>query len=71
MQNSLSLLELFEILEQELKCKLIYTKFPWRKSDQKIFVADMTNYSSMTGWYPKINKIDGIKRMLAWVSHNE
>lgn len=70
-QNSLSLLELFEILEKELGCRLIYTKLPWRKSDQKVFVADLTRYSSMTGWHPKVNKTEGIKRMLAWVNHNE
>ncbi len=69
--NSLSLLELFELLEEELKCKLIYTKIPWRKHDQKIFVADITKYHSLTGWYPKINNIEGIRRMLEWVNYNE
>ena len=70
-ENSLSLLELFDMLEQELGCKLIYTKIPWRKSDQKIFVADIKKYSSMTGWSPKVSKIDGIKKMLAWINQAE
>lgn len=70
-QNSLSLLELFEILEKELGCTLAYTKLPWRKSDQKIFVADITKYQSMTGWFPEVNKIQGIRKMLAWINHNE
>jgi CDP-paratose 2-epimerase len=69
-ENSLSLLELFDILEQELGRKLIYTKIPWRKSDQKIFVADITKYKGMSGWYPKIDKIDGIKKMLSWINHS-
>lgn len=69
-QNSLSLLELFEILEQELGCKLAYTRIPWRKSDQKIFVADITKYQSVTGWYPEVDKIQGIRKMLAWINHN-
>lgn len=70
-ENSLSLLELFDMLEQELVCKLIYTKIPWRKSDQKIFVADITKYSNLTGWSPKVSKIDGIKKMLAWINQME
>ncbi len=69
MENSLSLLELFDLLEKELDCKLNYTKIPWRKSDQKFFVADITKYKSITGWYPRISKIDGIRNMLAWIKH--
>lgn len=69
--NSLSLLELFDLLEQELGCRLTYTRIPWRKCDQKIFVADLTKFHSLTGWYPEINKIDGIRKMLAWISNNE
>ena len=69
--NSLSLLELFDMLEKELGCKLNYTKLAWRKSDQRIFVADITKYNSMTAWYPRINKTEGIRKMLACVYHNE
>jgi CDP-paratose 2-epimerase len=39
--NSLSLLELFSILEEELSIKMKYTKLPPRESDQKIFVANI------------------------------
>lgn len=39
--NSLSLLELFKLLEQKLGIKMQYTQLPWRESDQKVFVADI------------------------------
>lgn len=39
--NSLSLLELFSILEEELSIKMKYTKLPPRESDQKIFVVNI------------------------------
>jgi len=71
MANSLSLLELFDILEKEVGVKLSCTKLPWRSSDQKIFVADIRKYSSLTGWAPKTDKINGIKKMLQWVKENE
>lgn len=67
MENSLSLLELFEILENELNIKMKYEKLPWRESDQKIFVADTTKIKTDTNWNPRIDKLQGIRRMLEWV----
>ncbi|MFA5770866.1 MAG: GDP-mannose 4,6-dehydratase [Patescibacteria group bacterium] len=66
MENSLSILELFNLLEEELKIKIKYTNLPVRVSDQKIFVADLTKIKKCTGWSPKVNKVDGIKKMLDW-----
>lgn len=67
MENSLSLLELFEILENELNIKMKYEKLPWRESDQKIFVADTTKIKKDTNWSPRIDKLQGIRKMLEWV----
>lgn len=69
--NSLSLLELFDILEKESGTKLEYTKLPWRQSDQKVFVADISKISRLTKWAPKVDKIQGIKNMLKWIIENE
>jgi len=66
-RNSLSLLELFEILEKELDVELRYKKLPWRKSDQKVFVADITKARDIIGWQPKIDKLEGIRKMIEWV----
>jgi CDP-paratose 2-epimerase len=41
-ENSFSLLELFNFLEYELKVKIKISKSPQRQSDQKIFIADIT-----------------------------
>ena len=67
-ESSLSLLELFALLEKELKISMTYTKLPWRESDQKVFVADNTRITSLTGWTPKIGSAEGISRMLEWLS---
>ncbi|MDD5691121.1 MAG: GDP-mannose 4,6-dehydratase [Candidatus Omnitrophica bacterium] len=67
MQNSLSLLELFDILEHKLKVKLDYIQLPWRYSDQKIFVADIRKINNMCGWSPKVNKLDGINKVIEWL----
>jgi len=63
-ENSLSLIELFNILENELNVKLNYRKLPWRVSDQKIFVADFLKAKEKIGWKPKISKLNGIKKMI-------
>ena len=42
MQQSLSLLELFSLLEKILNIKMKYEKLPSRASDQKVFVADIS-----------------------------
>jgi CDP-paratose 2-epimerase len=70
-RNSLSLLELFDILEAELNIKLKYKKIPARESDQKVFVADITKIKQFIGWEPKTDKFGGIAKMLQWIDSNE
>jgi CDP-paratose 2-epimerase len=67
MENSVSLLELFEMLGKELDVKLRYKKLPWRVSDQKVFVADISKARERIGWQPKIDKRIGIRKMLRWI----
>ena len=66
MDNSLSILELFYLLEKELNIKMTYRQLPVRVSDQKIFVANLSKINDFTGWSPKVNKIDGIRKMIEW-----
>ena len=68
MDNSLSLLELFDILEQEVGVELRYTKLPWRASDQKVFVADIGKAQKMLDWSPKVSKLEGVRNMIEWCS---
>ena len=66
-ENSLSLLELFALLERLLGVKLNYTKLPPRESDQKVFIADITKAAEMLEWKPKVGKEEGIKEILSWL----
>ena len=67
--QSLSLLELFAMLEDKCGVKLGYTQLPPRLSDQKVFVADNTKITALTGWKPEISASEGISRMLKWLDH--
>jgi len=68
--KSLSLLELFTILENQLNIKMSYTQLDWRESDQLVFVADTQKINSMIKWEAKINPEDGIKRFIKWINPN-
>ncbi len=70
MENSLSLLELFDYLNKELSITLCYKQLPWRCSDQKIFVADIRKITSLSGWIPKVGKWEGLRRMIQWTGSN-
>ncbi len=65
--NSLSLLELFEVLEQEVGVTLRYEKLPPRSSDQRVFIADISKARQMLGWEPGVDYRTGIRSMLEWV----
>lgn len=66
-ENSLSLLELFSLLENMLSVKLNYQQLPPRPSDQKFFVADITKAAKLLNWKPMVSKEEGIKKMLEWI----
>lgn len=65
--NSLSLLELFDLLSSKLNsAPLIYTKLDRRSSDQDFFVADISKALKILNWTPLVSKDDGIEKMLSW-----
>ena len=66
-EQSLSLLELFRLLESLLGIHLNYTKLPPRASDQKVFVADISKISRKIGWKPRVTSRDGVSRMVDWI----
>ncbi len=67
--NSLSLLELFALLEKLMSIKLSYIKLPVRESDQRVFVADIAKARKLLNWQPRISAQEGLARMVEWVRH--
>jgi CDP-paratose 2-epimerase len=63
-RNSLSLIELFAILEAEMTIRLSYKKIDFRKSDQKVFIANNGLINDKLGWEPIVSKVEGIKKLL-------
>lgn len=67
MEQSLSLLELFDMLNEKLGIKMEYVKLPVRQSDQKVFVADTKKIQNSIGWKPQVSAHEGVEAMLEWV----
>ena len=70
-KNSLSLLELFSLLEEIVGTSLRYTQIPVRESDQRVFVADLSKAKKLLSWTPQVLSQDGINKMMAWVERKE
>lgn len=70
MEQSLSLLELFSMLNEMLGIKMEYRQLPPRQSDQKVFVADITKIQSKINWHPQVTAYDGVKMMIDWVEND-
>ena len=65
--NSLSLLELFALLEELTGERLVYTRLAPRESDQRVFVADIGKAKRLIGWEPRVGAREGVAKMLEWV----
>lgn len=65
-KNSLSLLELFDLLQNQAGTELNYIKLPVRESDQKVFVADITKIHTLIGWQPNVSAEIGVDKMFNW-----
>ena len=66
-ENSLSLLELFALLESELQISMDYVQLPPRESDQRVFVADTAKAKDLIDWEPLVDRKTGVRKMIEWI----
>ncbi|MGZ0080382.1 GDP-mannose 4,6-dehydratase [Methylomonas sp. YC3] len=69
-ENSLSLLELFELLESIVGVRLNYDQLPVRESDQRVFVADISKAKRLLAWQPQVTAPEGVSAMVKWVDQS-
>jgi CDP-paratose 2-epimerase len=69
-QNTLSLLELLEIL-QELEPNLASPNFgEWRPGDQPVYVSDIANPCESLHWKPTVTPRQGVEKLWRWAQEN-
>ncbi len=70
-QNTLSLLELVDMLDRSFGRKLGCSFEDWRPGDQPVFVSDISRAKADFGWQPRVSVEEGVGRLLAWIKTNE
>lgn len=66
-KNSLSLLELLDLLKDILNIKMEYIQLPFRQSDQLVFVADYLKAKEEIAWVAQTSPKTGIADSINWV----
>jgi len=67
-ENAISVLELLEYIEKELKIKPSSVSFaPWRLADQKVYISNTQKAGREFGWEPRVSKEEGLKRLYEWL----
>jgi CDP-paratose 2-epimerase len=66
-RNTLSLLELIDMIEQ-LHGRRPEVRFePWREGDQRYYVSDTRAFSAATGWQPRVTPRAGVEALHSWL----
>jgi len=68
--NTLSLLELLEMLKRMTSLNPRVSFAGWRPADQKVYVSDISKARVLLKWEPKTSVENGIRRLIKWISEN-
>jgi len=66
--KTLSLNELVAILSKKTGKPLEVSYADWRLGDQKVYVSDVGKVERLLGWRPQTNPVDGVEKLLDWIS---
>lgn len=66
-ENTLSLVELIDILKEETGRSVPVSFADWRPFDQKIYVSDIAKVKKALKWRPIVSPREGIKKILQWI----
>lgn len=64
--NTISLLELLNLLDKRHGLRMPVGYGPWRNSDQKVYISDISKAGKVLGWKPEVDAATGISRLLEW-----
>jgi CDP-paratose 2-epimerase len=65
--NSISLLELLDLLAKLHGGDLSVCFEDWRAADQRYYVTDTSKFSGLTGWEPRTGVHEGVRRLYEWI----
>ncbi len=65
--NTVSLLELLDMIERLEGVRPVVAFEEWRVADQQYYVSDTSAFSQATGWAPKVSPLEGVNRLHQWL----
>lgn len=66
-RRSVSLLELIDLIERLRGARPTVEHGPWRTGDQRWYASDVSRFAAATGWRPRTEISEGIRRLHAWL----
>lgn len=69
--NTLSLLELVSLLQEQFGRRLSYHFEDWRPGDQLVFVSDLSQAMKDFNWQPRVSVVDGVSQLVDWLDQNK
>lgn len=69
--NTLSLLELVDLLKGEFELPVEYSFDEWRPGDQLVYVSDVRRAKADFDWTPSTSPRDGVAQMIQWLRANQ
>jgi CDP-paratose 2-epimerase len=68
---SLSIWELFDILEKLSTKKFKYSFGDWRPGDQKVYISDISKAEKDFNWSPTVSPKEGVEKLYSWILKNK
>ena len=69
--NTISLLNLLDLIESVHGARPETAFEGWRPGDQRYYVSDTTAFQKATGWYPRVDVLRGLERLYAWLGERQ
>jgi len=70
-ENTLSLLELLDLLEGLTGKRVKISYENWRPSDQKVYISDISKVKERLRWNPRVGPREGVNKLVKWVRENK
>ncbi len=70
-ENSMSVVELLRLLEDLTGNKERSVVNPMRSGDKLVAYLDISKADRLLGWRPQVGKVEGVRRLLAWLDNPE
>ena len=67
--NTISLIDLLDFIEQLHGERPRVMSGAWRPGDQRYYVSDIRKMRQHTGWRPRVDAQEGVRRLYDWLRH--